>query len=58
MKLGLVRSRISVIKSAWDLTLFFIRSISAMLGTITVMIWLFPFPATFLEKAKKNPNLS
>jgi TctA family transporter len=46
----------SMIKSDWDLTLFFMRPISAVLGTITVIVWLFPFYATFLEKAKKrNP---
>ena len=44
----------SMIKSDWDLTLFFMRPISAILGTITVIIWLFPFMAAFLEKAKKN----
>jgi TctA family transporter len=44
----------SMIKSDWDLTLFFMRPISAILGTITVIIWLFPFLAAFLEKAKKN----
>ena len=54
MKLGLVLSRTSMIKSDGDLTLFFMRPISAILGTITVIIWLFPFLAAFLEKAKKN----
>jgi TctA family transporter len=54
MKLGLVLSQTSMIKSDWDLTLFFMHPISAILGTITVMIWLFPFLAAFLEKAKKN----
>jgi putative tricarboxylic transport membrane protein len=44
----------SMIKSDWDLTLFFVRPISAVLGTITVIVWLFPFFATFLEKAKKR----
>jgi TctA family transporter len=44
----------SMIKSDWDLTLFFMRPIGAILGTITVIIWLFPFLAAFLEKAKKN----
>jgi len=54
MKLGLVLSRTSMIKSDWDLTLFFMRPISAILGTITVIIWLFPFLAAFLEKAREN----
>jgi TctA family transporter len=44
----------SMIKSDWDLTLFFMRPISAVLGTITVIVWLFPFYATFLEKGKKR----
>ena len=44
----------SMIKSDWDLTLFFMRPVSAVLGTITVIVWLFPFFATFLEKAKKR----
>jgi len=43
-----------MIKSDWDLTLFFMRPISAILGTITVIIWLFPFLAAFLEKAREN----
>jgi len=30
------------------------RPMSAILGTITVIIWLFPFLATFLESAKKR----
>jgi TctA family transporter len=46
----------SMIKSDWDLTLFFMRPISALLGTITVIVWLFPFFATFLEKTKKKGN--
>jgi TctA family transporter len=44
----------SMIKSDWDLTLFFMRPISAVLGITTVIVWLFPFYATFLEKAKKR----
>jgi TctA family transporter len=44
----------SMIKSDWNLALFFMRPISAILGTITVIIWLFPFLAAFLEKTKKN----
>jgi TctA family transporter len=46
----------SMIKSDWNLTLFFMRPISAILGTITVIVWLFPFLAAFLEKAKKRNN--
>jgi TctA family transporter len=45
---------ISMIKSEWDLTLFFIRPISAILGGLTIIVWFFPVLATFLEKAKKR----
>ena len=44
----------SMIKSEWDLTLFFMRPISSILGTITIIVWLFPFLATFLERTKRN----
>jgi TctA family transporter len=47
----------SMIKSDWDLTLFFMRPISAVLGTITVIVWLFPFFAAFLEKTKKRNQI-
>jgi TctA family transporter len=48
---------ISMIKSEWDLTLFFIRPISAILGGLTIIVWFFPLLATFLEKAKKRNSL-
>ncbi len=48
---------ISMIKSEWDLTLFFIRPISAILGGLTIIVWFFPVLATFLEKAKKRKSL-
>jgi TctA family transporter len=48
---------ISMIKSEWDLTLFFIRPISAILGGLTIIVWFFPVLATFLEKAKKNNSV-
>lgn len=44
----------SMIKSDWDLTLFFVRPISAILGGITVAMWGFPFLMAFIEKTKKN----
>lgn len=44
----------SMIKSEWDLTLFFTRPISAILGGLTIIVWFFPLLATFLEKAKKR----
>jgi TctA family transporter len=45
---------VSMIKSNWNLGLFFVRPISAILGGITVICWLFPFYATFLERTKKK----
>jgi len=45
---------VSMIKSDWNLGLFFVRPISAILGVITVIVWLFPFYATFLERTKKS----
>ena len=47
----------SMIKSDWNLGLFFVRPISAILGGITVIVWLFPFYATFLERTKKKSSL-
>jgi len=44
----------SMIKSDWDLTLFFTRPISAILGGLTLIVWFFPVLAAFLEKAKKR----
>jgi TctA family transporter len=46
----------SMIKSDWNLGLFFVRPISAILGGITLIVWLFPFYATFLEKTRKKNN--
>jgi len=44
----------SMIKSDWDLTLFFTRPISAVLGGLTIIIWFFPVLAAFLERSRKN----
>jgi TctA family transporter len=44
----------SMIKSEWDLTLFFVRPISAVLGILTIIVWFFPVLAAFLEKTKKR----
>ncbi len=48
--LGLVLGRlledsfmVSMIKSEWDLTIFFHRPISAILGVITLILWTSPF---------------
>jgi len=38
---------VSMIKSDWDLTIFFQRPVSAILGVITVILWSSPFIATF-----------
>jgi TctA family transporter len=48
----------SMIKSDWNLGLFFVRPISAILGGFTVIVWLFPFYATFLERTKKKNGLA
>ena len=44
----------SMIKSDWNLALFFVRPISAILGGITVAMCGFPFLMAFIEKTKKN----
>jgi putative tricarboxylic transport membrane protein len=44
----------SMIKSEWDLTLFFTRPIAAVLGVMTIIVWFFPLFAAFLENTKKN----
>ena len=38
---------VSMIKSDWDLTIFFQRPVSAVLGVITVILWSGPFIAVF-----------
>ena len=48
----------SMIKSDWNLGLFFVRPISAILGGLTVIVWLFPFYMTFLERTKKKNGLA
>ena len=44
----------SMIKSDWNLTLFFVRPISAILGGITVAMWGFPFLMAFIGKYEKE----
>jgi len=44
----------SMIKSDWNLTLFFVRPISAILGGITVAMWGFPFLMAFIGNTKKK----
>jgi TctA family transporter len=44
----------SMIKSDWNLTLFFVRPIGAFLGAITIAIWFFPFLTPLLEKTKNK----
>ena len=46
----------SMIKTDWNLLLFFTRPISAVLGICTVTMWLFPFLMAFLEKTKDKKN--
>jgi TctA family transporter len=44
---------VSMIKSDWDLTVFFYRPVSAVLGVITVILWSGPFIAAF-RKWRQN----
>jgi putative tricarboxylic transport membrane protein len=44
---------VSMIKSDWDLTFFFHRPVSGVLGVITVLIWLSPFIAVFSRKRRR-----
>jgi TctA family transporter len=59
---------VSMIKSDWDLTVFFQRPVSAVLGVITVILWSGPFIAAFrkwrrdvkdadAENKTCNPNI-
>ncbi len=59
--LGLVLGRmlednfmVSMIKSEWDLTCFFQRPLSAVLGIITITIWVLPFLSAFLKMPPKK----
>jgi TctA family transporter len=45
---------VSMIKSDWDLTEFFIRPISAILGVITIILWGSPFVAAFRRVKKAD----
>jgi putative tricarboxylic transport membrane protein len=46
----------SMIKTDWNLFLFFTRPISALLGAVTVAMWFFPFLSPYLEKTKRKNN--
>jgi TctA family transporter len=43
---------VSMIKSDWDLTVFFHRPISAVLGVITLILWTSPFVAAWFRRSK------
>jgi len=43
----------SMIKTEWDVTQFFSRPVSAILCTLTIIIWFFPLIAALLQR-KKN----
>jgi TctA family transporter len=45
---------ISMIKTGWDLTLFFSRPISAILGALTILVWLFPLLVSLLQKKPRE----
>jgi TctA family transporter len=44
----------SVIKTDWDLSLFFTRIGSAILCIITIFIWFFPLYMALLQKVKRK----
>ena len=57
--LGIVLGRLwedsfmaSMIKSDWDLTVFFHRPLRAVLGVITLILWTSPFVAAWLKRSK------
>jgi TctA family transporter len=47
---------VSMIKSDWDLTVFFQRPVSAILGVVTVILWSGPFIAVFRKWRKDTKN--
>ncbi|RJR48899.1 MAG: C4-dicarboxylate ABC transporter permease [Desulfobacteraceae bacterium] len=47
----------SMIKTDWNLILFFTRPISAILGAITVAMWFFPLLSPLFEKTKTKSDL-
>jgi putative tricarboxylic transport membrane protein len=44
---------VSMIKCDWDLTFFFKRPVSAVLGVITIALWLSPLLTTFRQRRPK-----
>lgn len=49
---------VSMIKCDWDLTFFFKRPISAVLGVITIALWLSPLLTTFRQRWPKANHLA
>jgi len=45
---------VSMIKCDWDLTFFFKRPVSAVLGVITIALWLSPLLTTFRQRRPKT----
>jgi putative tricarboxylic transport membrane protein len=45
---------VSMIKCNWDLTFFFKRPVSAVLGVITIALWLSPFLANFRRRSEEE----
>jgi TctA family transporter len=41
---------VSMIKTQWDMTLFFTRPVSAVLGVLTLATWLLPLLAWLLRR--------
>jgi putative tricarboxylic transport membrane protein len=44
----------SMIKTDWNFLLFFSRPVSAILCTLTIVIWFFPILSAFLNRAKRD----
>ena len=47
---------VSMIKSDWDLTVFFHRPVSAVLGVVTIILWSGPFIAVFRKWRQDSRN--
>ena len=45
---------VSMIKSEWDLTVFFHRPVSAVLGVITIFLWASPFIGALRARRRKK----
>jgi TctA family transporter len=62
--LGLVLGRlledsfmVSMIKSEWDLTFFFHRPVSAILGVVTIILWLSPLITIYRNRRRRRRSV-